>query len=421
MTNIIRALRHRNYRLFFSGQSISLVGTWMQQVALSWLVYRMTNSPFLLGVVGFTSQVPSALVAPFAGVIADRYNRRRLLLMTQVCAMGQASALAILVLTHQITIKQIIFLSGLLGLINAFDIPIRQSFTVEMIEKKEDLGNAIALNSSIVNLAKLLGPTMAGILIPAVGEGMCFLLNAVSYIAVIYAITAMQVPHKQIKPSRHPIFRELNDGVHYAFSSIPIRSILLLLGLMSFSGGFLQTLMPVFAKDIFLGGSRTLGFLIAASGFGALLGAVYLASRKSVIGLSKIIAFAAAVFSLSVLLLALSRNLFFSAGLMISAGFSVMVEMASSNTILQTIVEEDKRGRIMSLFTVAFIGMAPFGSFIAGTLAGRLSAPGALFVAGAACMAATVFFFRQLPQIRAHIRPIYAQKGIIPTVLPDVR
>lgn len=418
MKSIFRALRHRNYRLFFGGQSISLIGTWMQQVALSWLVYRLTNSPLLLGLVGFTSQVPASIFAPLAGVIADRYNRQRLLLLTQICAMLQASLLAILVLTQHINVVSIIFLSACLGLINAFDIPIRQSFTVEMIEQKEDLGNAIALNSSMVNLAKLIGPSAAGILIPLLGEGTCFLLNAISYLAVIAALAAMHVQPRKIKTTHLPIGRELKEGFRYAFSSIPIRAILVLLALVSLTGGVIQTLLPVFAKTVFLGGSRTLGFLVAASGLGALIGALYLASRKSVIGLGRLIAFTATLFGLCLIAFAYSTLIWISTLLMIISGFAVMVEMAASNTILQTIVEEDKRGRVMSLFTVAFIGMAPIGSLLAGFLAVKINVTNTLCLGGTVCVMAALTFLQQLPEIRAHVRPIYAQKGILPNITP---
>ena len=310
--HVFRALKHRNYRLFFGGQSISLVGTWMQQIALSWLVYRLTNSPFLLGIVGFIGQIPTFLFSPFAGVFADRHNRRNMLVVTQALSLVQALVLTFLILTNNIHVWQIVLLSGLLGIINSFDIPIRQSFTVEMVENREDLANAIALNSSMVNAARLIGPSIAGILIATVGEGMCFLLNAISYVPVIISLLLMKVPKKDVNSQARDIFLELKEGVSYAFNFSPIKHILLLLALVSLMGVPYQVLMPVFAKDIFHGGAHTLGFLVAMSGIGALIGAIYLAARKSVLGLSRIIVYSAAFFGLGIIAFSLSRLLWFS-------------------------------------------------------------------------------------------------------------
>ncbi|MDD5217313.1 MAG: MFS transporter [Candidatus Omnitrophica bacterium] len=417
---IFRAMRHRNYRLFICGQSISLIGTWMQQVAMSWLVYRLTNSALLLGVVGFAGQIPSFLLAPLAGVIADRHHRHRILLMTQTSAMLQAVVLSVLVLNHQIAVWHILVLSVFLGLVNAFDMPIRQSFMVEMIEKREDLSNAIALNSSIVNMARLVGPSIAGVLIALVGEGMCFLLNAASYIAVIAALMAMKITPKKILPKREHVLHDLKEGFLYAFGFTPIKSILLLLSLVSLMGVPYQVLMPVFARDIFHGGPKTLGFLMAMSGSGALAGAIYLASRKSVIGLGRMIAVTTGVFGLGMVIFALSNALWFSLVVVGVSGFSMMVQMAASNTILQTIVEEDKRGRVMSFYTMSIIGMTPFGSLMAGTLADRIGAPATLLIGGVCCVLGAAIFVRKLPAIRAKVRPIYIKKGIIPEVVSGI-
>jgi MFS family permease len=418
---IFRALRHRNYRLFFAGQSVSLVGTWMQQVAVGWLVYRLTNSPLLLGVVGFVGQIPTFLFSPFAGVFADRHNRRKMLVITQSLAMIQAFILSWLIITNKIQVWQIIVLSALLGVINSFDIPVRQAFTVEMIENKEDLGNAIALNSSMVNAARLIGPSIAGVLIATMGEGVCFLSNAFSYIPVIASLAAMRVTHKAIKSQSRNIFLELREGISYALNFSPIKIILMLLALVSLMGVPYQILMPVFARDIFHGGPRTLGFLIAMSGVGALIGAIYLAARQSVIGLGRIIALTAGLFGIGIAAFSLSRVLWVSMLILLFSGFGMMVQMAASNTVLQTIVEEDKRGRVMSFYTMAFMGMAPFGSLLAGSLASSIGATYTLLLGGLFCIAGASIFAVKLPSIREKIYPIYATKGIIPEVAKGIQ
>lgn len=410
---MFRALRHRNYRIFFYGQSISLIGTWIQQIALSWLVYRMTNSAFLLGVVGFSTQIATFILAPFAGVVADRHHRHRLLVLTQGAAMIQASVLAVLVLTGLITVWQIILLGFVLGCINAFDIPVRQSFTVEMIDEPEDLSNAIALNSSMVNAARLIGPSVGGALIAFIGEGYCFLLNAVSYIAVLASLYIMKIPHKNNRGRYKSVWRELKEGFHYTFDFMPIRTILLLLSLISLIAGGAQVLMPVFARDIFHGGARTLGFLMASSGLGALIGAIYLASRKSVLGLGKVMVASSLLFGAGLIAVALSSMMILSMGFLLFSGFGMMVQMAASNTVLQTMVEEDKRGRVMSFYTMAFMGLAPFGSLMAGGLAYRFGAPSVLLVGGILAIAGAVLFALQLPRLRELVRPVYIRKGIL--------
>ncbi|MBL8014051.1 MAG: MFS transporter, partial [Candidatus Omnitrophica bacterium] len=343
---LIRALRHHNYRLFFYGQSISLIGTWIQQIALSWLVYRLTNSALLLGIVGFSGQISTFFLAPLAGVIADRHHRHRLLLITQSVAMIQAFILAILVMTHRIEIWQIIALNVLLGAINAFDIPIRQSFTSDMISNHDDMSNAIALNSSMVNAARLLGPAIGGFLIAAVGEGMCFLLNALSYIAVISSLLLMRVPKRELRVRKSNVWEELKEGFDYTFGFMPIRTFLSLVGLVSMTGGGMQVLMPVFAQDIFHGGARTLGLLMGSSGLGALIGAVYLANRKSVLGLSKVIIVASFSFGCGLIGFVLAPSLWLSLIMLVFCGFGMIVQMSASNVILQSMVEEDKRGRV---------------------------------------------------------------------------
>jgi len=415
---VFRALSHRNYRLFFGGQGISLIGTWMQQIAMNWLVYRLTQSALLLGIVGFTSRIPTFLLASLAGVLADRWNRHRVLVATQTLSMIQAMILAVLVLTGTIAVWHIIVLSLFLGLINALDIPTRQSFVVEMIEKKEDLGNAIALNSSMVNGARLLGPSLAGILIAALGEGLCFLLNGISFIAVILALLAMEIKPKQREIRSSEVFQGLKEGFSYAFGFAPIRSVLLLLALVSLMGMPFAVLMPIFAEKILNGGARALGFLMGATGVGAIIGSIYLASRRTVLGLGRIIVISSSLFGIGLIAFSLSRLFWLSLLMMLLIGFGMMVEMASSNTILQTIVEEDKRGRVMSFYTMAFMGMVPFGSLLAGSLANRIGAPKTVMIGGIACILGSALFAKRLPSLRRMARPIYVEKGIIPEELP---
>ena len=411
---LLRALRSRNFRLFVAGQSVSLVGTWMQAVAMSWLVYRLTGSAFLLGVVGFTSQIPTFLLAPLAGVLADRWNRRRLLIATQALAMLQAAVLAAAVLTGIVQVWHIILLSLLLGIVNAFDTPVRQSFVVEMVSHREDLGNAIALNSSMVQGARLIGPTIAGLLVASVGEGVCFILNSASYLAVLLALVAMKLdpsPHRG--EQRRNVLQELREGFDYAFGFGPIRSILLLVAIVSLMGMPYTVLVPVFAKEILHGGAHTFGFLMTAAGCGAFIGTVYLASRKSVLGLGKLIVLAALLFAVGVASFAISRNLNLSFVSLIVAGFGAVILVASCNTILQTILEEDKRGRVMSFFTVAFLGMAPFGSIGVGTMAGIIGSRETVLIGAVFCLGGAFMFARQLPRIREQVRPIYVKMGIM--------
>jgi len=411
---IFRALAHRNYRLFFSGQSISLVGTWMQQIAISWLVFDLTHSAFLLGIVNFASRIPTFLLASFAGVLVDRWNRHRVLVVTQILSMIQALVLAYLVLTGKIMVWQIICLSVILGLINALDIPARQTFVIDMVETKEDLGNAIALNSSMVNGARLVGPSIAGLLIATLGEGICFLLNGLSFLPVIASLLAMKIRPDMRARKNTRVLQGLKEGVHYAFGFPPIRSVLLLLALVSFMGMPYTVLMPIFAERILHGGPQALGFLMGATGVGALAGAIFLASRKNVRGLGKIIVFASSVFGLGLVAFSLSRVLWLSMVIMPITGFGMMVQMTSSNTILQTIVEEDKRGRIMSFYTMAFMGMVPFGSLFAGSLAHSIGAPATVAIGGVVCIVGAIAFGRKLPSLREMARPIYIEKGILP-------
>jgi MFS family permease len=418
---IFRSLQYRNYRLFFGGQSISLIGTWIQRIAMPWLVYRLSGSAFLLGLIGFAGQIPTFLLAPIAGVLSDRWNRYHILITTQILAMIQALTLAGLYLGGAIKISHIVVASILLGCINAFDVPARQAFVIEMVEKSEDLGNAIALNSSMVNGARLLGPSIAGVLIASTGEGLCFLLNGLSYIFVIASLLLMKIKPRTIVAKNAKVLKALKEGFSYTFGFAPLKSIILLLGLVSLMGMPYAVLMPVFAKEILHGGPHTFGFLMGASGIGALTGAIYLASRRSVVGLEKIIPLSAGVFGLGLITFSFSRLLVLSLILMIVTGLGMMLQMASSNTIIQTIVDNDKRGRVMSIYTMAFMGTTPFGSFLAGSMASVLGAPNTLLIGGILCILGAFIFAGKLTDLRKKVRPIYVRLGIIPEVAEGIR
>jgi len=420
LSNIVRSLRYRNFRLFFYGQSISLIGTWIQRITVPWLVYRLTGSVFLLGLVGFAGQIPTFLMSPFAGVLIDRWNRHKILVITQILALIQAVVLALLFYEKSISVWHIAILSVFLGIINAFDMPARQSFVVDMIEKKEDLGNAIALNSSMVNSARLIGPSIAGVLISLTGEGMCFVINAVSYIFVICFLLMMKINPRKIAIQNTNAYQKFIEGFSYTFGFIPIRYIILLLALVSLMGMPYTVLMPVFAKSILHGGSHTFGFLMGATGIGALMGAVYMASRKNAAGLEKFIPWFAVIFGLGLILFSLSTNFILSLFLLLITGFGMLMQMTSSNTILQTIVDDDKRGRVMSFYTMAFMGTAPFGSLLAGALASKVGAPNTLLIGGTACILGALLFFRKLPEIQKNICPIYIRLGIVPVIATGI-
>jgi MFS family permease len=387
LARALRAFQHRNFRLFFGGQAISLIGTWMQRVALSWLVYRLTDSSFALGLVSFMGQFPSLVLAPFGGVLADRWDRHRLVIVTQILFMLQATVLAALVLSGAIQVWQIMVLATILGTITGFDTPARQAFLVELVEGPEDLANAIALNSSFFNAARLVGPAVAGVLIAAVGEGVVFAADAASYLAVLAGLFAIRLPARPAIPERTPLLRTLREGFGYAFGSPPIRSILALLAMLSLLGMPYVVLMPIFASEILEGGPGTLGLLVSSAGLGALAGALFLAARPSVQGLGRVIVNSAAIFGLALIAFALSRSQWLSVLVLLAAGFGLMSATASSNTILQTIVDDDKRGRIMSLYTMAFMGMAPFGGLLAGVLASKIGAPHTVLLGGIAVLA----------------------------------
>ena len=409
-----RALRHRNFRLFFGGQSISLIGTWMTRVATSWLVYRLTKSALLLGTVGFAGQIPTFLFAPFAGVLVDRIDRRKVLLWTQVLAMVQSLALAWLTLSHRVTIGEVLALSVMQGMINAFDMPGRQSFMVKMVGDRADLSNAIAINSSMVNIARLLGPALAGLLIAATSEGWCFLVDGVSYIAVIASLVAMRLPFEEPRPAEASMVTQLSEGWTYVSGSRPIRTILSLFALLSLMGWPFMVLMPVFAAQVLHGGPHTLGFLMGAVGVGSLSSALAMVARRSVRGLTKMIPIAALAFGLGLIAFGLSRSFWLSMLMMLLTGFGMMQGLTASNTIIQTLVDENMRGRVMSYYTMAFVGMAPFGSLLAGMLAQAIGAPHTVLVSGVACILGATWFWSQLPAVRREMRPIYERLGIIP-------
>jgi MFS family permease len=421
LASTTRALRHRNFRLFTLGQSLSVVGTWMQQVAVAWLVYRTTQSPFMLGLVAFVAQGPGFIIAPFAGVLADRFDRHRIVIITQVIMMVQALALGTLVLTGAITMGWILLLMALLGVTFGVDIPARQSLLVQLVDDRNDLPNAIALNSSMFNGARLVGPAIAGFAIAAIGEGWVIIINGASYIFVIAALLSMRIVPRDRPHQAGAMLRNLREGVHYTLGMRPIRAVLMLVATVGLLGVPFSVLLPVIANDVLGGGARTLGMLTAATGLGALGGALFLASRSSVRGLGRIIVASAMTFGLSLVLLAFARHLLLALPLLALAGFGMMTQMASSNTVLQTIVDDDKRGRVMSFYTMAFLGTAPIGSLLAGTVAGRIGATWTIGLGGLACIAAALAFGRRLPVLRRMVRPIYQRLGILPEVARGIQ
>ncbi len=401
MSHAWRALRHRNFKLFFFGQSISMIGTWMTRLATSWLVYRLTHSALLLGIVGFSGQIVAFALGPFAGVWV----------------------VVALTLAHVVTLWEIIALAVFQGLINAFDMPARQSFLVQMVEDRDDLSNAIAINSSMANGARLIGPAIAGLLIGAVGEGWCFLMDGVGYFAVIASLVLMRIEPLNIRHNATSMLEQVREGWDYVRTFRPIRTILLFFSLITLMGWPYSVLLPVFAGQVLHGGAHTLGWLTGASGIGALVSALSLALRKSIVGLTRMVQIAAAMLGSALILFGLSHTLWLSLVLMVFAGFGLMQGASVSNTIIQSLVPEDKRARVMSYYTMAFFGAAPFGSLLAGTLAHRIGAPHTVIVTGAFCVAGSLWFTLDLPKIRAIMRPIYLDMGLLPArdidLIPD--
>ena len=407
----VRALRHRNFQLFFAGQLISLIGTWMQTVAQSWLVYRMTNSAFLLGAVGFASQIPVFIMAPVGGIVADRHNRHRVVIGTQTASMILAGILAALTLSGRVQVWHIMVLAAGLGVVNAFDIPARQAFLIDMVGR-EDLMNAIALNSSMFNGARVIGPAVAGILVASIGEGWCFFANAVSYIAVIAGLLLMRIERAARLETRGSPVENILEGFRYARNTGPFRAIFLLLGLVSFVGMPYSVLMPLFADQILHGGARGLGILMGATGVGALLGAISLAARVGIRGLGRLIAICAAGFGVSLILFSSSRVFWLSTLLLVPVGFFIMVQMASSNTLIQSMVPDQLRGRILAVYSMMFMGMAPFGALSAGAAAHRIGAPWTVALGGLASVAGAVMFWMHQPSIRQEARELILAQGM---------
>jgi MFS family permease len=419
MSHITRALRHRNYRLFFTGQSLSLVGTWITRVATSWLVYRLTGSELLLGVVAFCGQIPTMLLAPFAGVIVDRRDRLRLLVATQVLSLLQSLALALLTLGHAITVEWVLILQGAQGIINAFDTPARQAFVVEMVEDRADLPNAIALNSAMVNGSRIIGPSIGGVLIAVAGEGWCFMADAVSYLFVVASLLLMHMPRFAAARVEARMLAELHDGWRYVRQSLPIRSALVSLAIVSTMAMPYTVLMPAFVEELLKGGPNTLGILMAASGAGALASGMYLASRRSVVGLGRVVATATLVFGGSLIVFAVARSFWMAVLILPVVGGAFMMQMAATNTVLQTLVEDRMRGRVMAFYTMAFFGTAPIGSLLAGVAADRIGSRWTIALGGAACILNGLWLAARLPRLRAIVHPIYVERGILPVPAVD--
>ena len=407
----LRSLKHRNFQLFFGGQMISLIGTWMQSIAEAWLVYRLTGSSLLLGSVGFAAQFPVFLAAPLGGIVADRYNRQHVIIATQVSSMILAFIYAMLTLSHRITVKEIFVLAILLGLVNAFDIPGRQAFLVEMVGK-DDLINAIALNSSMFNGARIIGPAIAGVLVAKIGEGWCFFANSMSYIAVIVGLLLMRVAPRVFRPSGSPI-AHIIEGFKFVRNTAPIRAILLLLGVVSLVAMPYTVLMPIFADRILHGGASGLGILMGATGVGALLGALTLATRTGVYGLGRWITFSCGGFAITLVAFSFSRIFWLSTALLVPVGFCMMLQMSSSNTLIQAMVPDELRGRVMSVYSMMFMGMAPFGALFGGALADKLSAPITVSMGAVAALGGAVIFGLRLPKLRVEARRLIVAQGMV--------
>jgi MFS family permease len=407
-----RALKSRNYRLFFIGQGISLIGSWMTRLATAWLIYRLTNSAFLLGLVSFASQIPAMVIPPLAGVWLDRWDRHKVLVVLQVLAMIQSLALAALTLSGLVTVPWVIGLSLFQGFITAVEIPTRQAFVITMIEDRRDLSTAIALNSSSFNAARLVGPAIGGGLVAAVGEGYCFLIDGLSYLAVIAGLLAMRIPKNTQPRERREVSHELSEGWTYLIGSGPIRNILIFLGAVGIASAPYVVLTPMIAGQLLGGGADTLGLLMSASGIGALAAAVRLVLRTTGATLARPMTLAVAMFGAGCVCLGLSRSLWLSVPLMAVTGYGLMKQIVSTNTIVQTIVEDDKRGRVMSFYTIALLGSAPIGSLLSGSLAASIGVPATLVVSGLACSLTAIWFWRQTPEVARAMQARYAELGV---------
>ncbi|RJP58470.1 MAG: MFS transporter [Candidatus Auribacter fodinae] len=409
---IFRSLRSRNYRFYFFGLGISFIGSWMHRIAIAWLAYRLTNSSLILGVVGFATMVPSFIVAPFAGALADSCNRHKMIMAVQLAAVALTSIMAYLIYSGMITITHILLIGSVLGVVFGVDIPLRHSFVIEIVHDRDDLPNAIALNSFLFNAARLIGPAIAGWLIKTSGEGICIVFNGVSYLIFFFALLNIKVDSKHSAAQRDSLLSYIREGFVYAYHNMPIRAILLLLSLVSLIAMPYFVLLPIFARDILKSGPETMGYLTAASGIGALCGVSFLASRKNTSGLELSVGSSAVLLSAGLMIFAFSRILSVSLVAMFIVGFGLMVHMSACNTVLQTVVDDDKRGRIMSLYTMTFMGMAPFGNLLAGWMASIIGAPLTVFLLGCVCLAGVFVYLKKLPEIRKYIVPVYAERGI---------
>ena len=420
----LRALRSQNYRLFFAGQSVSLIGTWVTRIATSWLVYQLTGSAWWLGVVGFVGLLPTLVVAPVAGVLVDRWDRRRVLIVTQALSLAQSAVLAGLVFTHTVTVAHILWLQLVQGVVNSLDTPARQAFVVQMVDDRADLPNAIALNSSMFNGTRVIGPAIGGALLATAGAGWCFTLDAVSYVAVLASLLLMRVAARPGPPATRglaAVIAELGEGVRYAAGFPPVRNLLLLIALLGTFGMPYTTLMPEVASKVLHGGPHLLGWLMTAGGVGALGGALYLAGRTSVVGLGRVIAMGGIATGAALVAFSFAHTAPVALALLVLVGGAFMVTTASCNTILQTILPEALRGRVMALYTVAFLGTAPIGSLLAGALATRLGTPTTILAGALGCLLAGAWFARQRKQFSAHIRPIYIEQGILAVQAGEAR
>jgi MFS family permease len=414
-----RALKHRNFQLFFGGQIISLVGTWMQTVAQAWLIYRLTGSGALLGVLGFVGQIPIFLLSPLAGLAADRWPRQRVVIATQSASMVLAFILAALTMTGHIRVWEIIVLATLLGIVNAFDVPARQSFMIEMVGR-EDLINAIALNSSMFNLARVAGPAIAAGLVAVVGEGWCFLLNGLSYLAVIAGLFLMRIQKRIAVHDDAAPLEKLREGLRFARHTKPIRALLVLVAIVSFMALPYTVLMPIFAVQILHGGVNAYGWLMGAVGFGAMFGALALAMRHELRGLGKVVAYAATGLGASLALFSASHWYWVSFMILIVSGFTMMMQFTATNTLIQSMVPDQLRGRVMSLYSMMFLGMSPFGSLLAGALADRIGAPVTMAIGGLASCLGGLAFARKWPSMRGPARELVAAQGMMaPATQPE--
>ncbi|OGA10660.1 MAG: hypothetical protein A2W68_02140 [Betaproteobacteria bacterium RIFCSPLOWO2_02_64_14] len=414
MNLTLRALRHRNFALFMAGQMCALIGYWMQHVAQSWLLYRLTDSATLLGILGFAGSLPILLLAPFAGLWSDRVNLHRAMFATQILEMLQAVTLAALALAGIIAPWHIITLSMALGILVAIELPLRHAYLLELVGAKEDLANAVAVTSLMANTGRLVGPALAGVAIAWIGEGGCFLINALSFVVVVITFLMIRVKPSARPASRPPLWQDMREGIAYVWGFLPIRFLLLVLALVALLATPYITLMPVLVREVFHGGAEQMGFLVGAGGLGAVSGTLYLASRHNVRGLVRLIVYASLTAGVALVLLAWSGSVWLAAALIAAIGFGILVTSVSTNMILQTIVDDDKRGRVMSFYTAAFLGMTPFGSLVAGSLADVVGVAVTLTLCGIACVAGAIYLARKRPQLREHIRPIYTRLGILP-------